>query len=54
MAGDAVVGLAVAASVFGYPLLSYSFVYVGALYWSLATIFRYFAISVSSLWSGSD
>ena len=54
MAGDVIVGLAFAASIFGHPPLSYSFVYMGGLCWGLATIFRYFAVSVSSLWVGGD
>jgi hypothetical protein len=54
MAGDAIVGLALAASVFAHPVLSYSFVYMGALFWGLACAFWYFAISVSSLWAVND
>ena len=53
-AGDVVVGLVTVASVFGYPLLSYPFVYFGGLYWGLAMVFRYFAVSISSIWAGDD
>ena len=54
IAGDAIVGLGLVAAVFGYPAPSYSFVYLGALYWSLVAICRYFSFSISSLWVGDD
>ena len=54
IAGDMIVSVALVASVLGYAPLGYSFVYMGALYWALVAIFRYFTVSVSALWAGDE
>ena len=54
IAGDGVVSLGLVMAVLGIPAPSYSFVYLAALYWSLVAIFRYFLVSISSLWIGDD